>query len=358
MNSISDCDKIYMHRALQLARCGEGRVSPNPMVGAVVVYKDRIIGEGYHRKYGEAHAEVNAINSVKDKTLLKDSTIYVTLEPCSHWGKTPPCCNLIIESGIPRVVIGVKDPFPEVSGRGIAILKAAGIEVVSGVLEDDCLFVNRKFITCHTQQRPYVLLKWCESNDGYIAALKNGEQTPIQLSSPISSIYMHRERSLYDAIMVGTTTVLTDNPSLTVRGWSGKNPLRVVIDREAVIPADSKIFADENVVAFTDNLDVLHKSNSYVNIDFSKNIIPQILNYLYSKKVVSLMVEGGAKTLQSFIDAGAWDEIRREVSPMIIHQGVKAPKISFFNAQISECGGSKIYHLYNNNYTSPQTPLR
>lgn len=347
MDSVSDCDKIYMRRALQLARCGEGRVSPNPMVGAVVVCNGRIIGEGYHRKYGEAHAEVNAINSVKDKSLLKGSTIYVTLEPCSHWGKTPPCCNLIIESGIPRVVIGVKDPFPEVSGKGIAILKEAGIDVTVGILEDECRFMNRKFITAHTKQRPYVLLKWCESSDGYIAELKNGEPTPVKLSSSISSIYMHRERSLYDAIMVGTTTALTDNPSLTVRGWSGRNPLRVVIDREAHIPADSNIFADENVVAFTDNIEVLHKSGRYVKIDFSIDIIPQILSYLYSKKVVSLMVEGGAKTLQLFIDAGVWDEIRREVSPITIHQGVKAPQVSFFNAQISECGGSKIYTKFN-----------
>lgn len=349
MDSVSDCDKIYMQRALQLARCGEGRVSPNPMVGAVIVCDGKIIGEGYHRKCGEAHAEVNAVASVKDKTLLKRSTMYVTLEPCSHYGKTPPCCNLIKDSGIPRVVIGIKDPFPEVAGRGISILQEAGVDVKVGVLEEECRFINRKFITAHTQKRPYVLLKWCESRDGYIAALKNGVPTPVQLSSQVSSIYMHRERSHYDAIMVGTTTVLTDNPTLTVRGWSGKNPLRVVIDRGAKLQLDSKIFNSESPTLIFADLNQTTADRRYIKIDFSKNIIPQILGELYSRGITSLMVEGGTKTLQSFIDCNAWDEIRREVSPIVIEEGITAPKISFDEAQTSECGGSKIYHLYSNN---------
>lgn len=347
MNSLSDCDKIYMQRALQLARCGEGNVSPNPMVGAVIVCDGKIIGEGYHRKCGEAHAEVNAVASVKDKTLLKSSTMYVTLEPCSHYGKTPPCCNLIKECGIPRVVIGIKDPFPEVAGRGIRILQEAGVEVTVGVLEEDCRFINRKFITAHTQKRPYVLLKWCESSDGYIAAIKNGKPTPVQLSSQVSSIYMHRERSLCDAIMVGTTTVLTDNPTLTVRGWKGKNPLRVVIDRDAKLPHDRKIFNNESQTLIFTNLSQTTTDQRYIKIDFSENIIPQILKELYSRGVTSLMVEGGTKTLQSFIDCGVWDEIRREVSPIVIEEGITAPKISFDEAQTSECGSSRIYHLYN-----------
>ncbi|MBR4963253.1 MAG: bifunctional diaminohydroxyphosphoribosylaminopyrimidine deaminase/5-amino-6-(5-phosphoribosylamino)uracil reductase RibD, partial [Muribaculaceae bacterium] len=209
MDLKSDCDKIYMQRALQLARCGEGRVSPNPMVGAVIVCDGKIIGEGYHRKYGEPHAEVNAVASVVDKSLLSRSTMYVTLEPCSHYGKTPPCCNLIKESGIPRVVIGIKDPFPEVSGRGVAILKEAGVDVRVGILEEECRFINRQFITAHTQSRPYVLLKWCESREGYIAAIENNESVPVKLSSFVSSLYMHRERSFYDAILVGTTTAIT-----------------------------------------------------------------------------------------------------------------------------------------------------
>ena len=347
MDSILDCDKIYMQRALQLARCGEGRVSPNPMVGAVIVCDGKIIGEGYHRKCGEAHAEVNAVASVVDKSLLCRSTMYVTLEPCSHYGKTPPCCNLIKECKIPRVVIGIKDPFPEVAGRGISILKAAGVDVTVGVLEEECRYINRKFITAHTCQRPYVLLKWCESSEGYIAAIENGEATPVKLSSSVSSIYVHQQRAIYDAIMVGTTTVLTDNPSLTVRGWSGKNPLRVVIDKGATLSLDKKIFNTEAPTIVFTHLTSSVSDERYVKIDFSKDIIPQILRELYLRKVTSLMVEGGTKTLQSFIDAGVWDEIRREVSTVSIKEGVVAPKISFAQAEVSECGGSKIYHLYN-----------
>ena len=346
MDLKSDCDKIYMQRALQLARCGESRVSPNPMVGAVIVCDGKIIGEGYHRKYGEPHAEVNAVASVEDKSLLSRSTMYVTLEPCSHYGKTPPCCNLIKECGIPRVVIGIKDPFPEVSGRGVAILKEAGVDVAVGVLEEECLFINRRFITAHTQSRPYVLLKWCESCEGYMAAIENGEQIPVKLSSSVSSLYMHRERSFYDAILVGTTTAITDNPSLTVRGWRGKNPLRVVIDREAKLSLENKIFnTDASTLIFTELCSNVDDSR-YIKIDFSENIIPQILNELYRRKITSLMVEGGAKTLQSFIDAGAWNEIRREVSSTSIKEGVKAPELSFADAKISECGGSKVYVKY------------
>ena len=347
MDLKSDCDKIYMQRALQLARCGEGRVSPNPMVGAVIVCDGKIIGEGYHRKYGEPHAEVNAVASVEDKSLLIRSTMYVTLEPCSHYGKTPPCCNLIKECKIPKVVIGIKDPFPEVAGRGISILKEAGVDVTVGVLEEECRYINRKFITAHTNQQPYVLLKWCESQEGYMAAIENGQPKPVQLSSPVSSIYMHRERSFYDAILVGTTTAITDNPSLTVRGWEGKNPMRVVIDREAKLSTENKIFnTDAPTLAFT-HLTSKVEDTRYIKIDFTKNIIPQILSELYTRRITSLMVEGGAKTLQSFINAGAWNEIRREVSPVSIKEGVKAPAISFANAKVSECGGSVIYHLNN-----------
>lgn len=347
MDSKSDCDKIYMQRALQLARCGEGRVSPNPMVGAVIVCDGKIIGEGYHRKYGEPHAEVNAVASVADKSLLTRSTMYVTLEPCSHYGKTPPCCNLIKECKIPKVVIGIKDPFPEVAGRGISILKEAGVDVIVGVLEEECRYINRRFITAHTNQRPYVLLKWCESQEGYMAAIENGQPKPVQLSSSVSSIYMHRERSFYDAILVGTTTAITDNPSLTVRGWEGKNPMRVVIDREAKLSIENKIFNTEAPTLIFTHLTSSVSDERYIKIDFTRNIIPQILSELYARKITSLMVEGGAKTLQSFIDAGAWNEIRREVSPVSIKEGVKAPEISFANTKVSECGGSVIYHLNN-----------
>lgn len=348
MDLYTEMDKIYMLRALQLAKCGEGRVSPNPMVGAVIVYKGKIIGEGYHRQCGQAHAEVNAVNSVQDKALLAKSTMYVTLEPCSHFGKTPPCCDLIRRYMIPRVVVGMKDPFPEVSGRGITILQEAGIDVSVGLLEEECRFLNRKFITCHQQKRPYVLLKWCESSNGYIAKKRGGELRQVRLSSAISSLWMHSQRAVYDAILVGTSTALVDNPTLTVRGWCGKNPLRVLIDREGKVPVNSNLFtAEGEYLVFTDADSDVDMRLNYEKIDFSKNIVPQILESLYNRKVTSLMVEGGAATLQSFISSGLWDEVRREVSPIYISAGVKSPDFSGEYDDVYACGGSQIHVAYN-----------
>lgn len=317
--SIPVPEKKYMERALQLARYGAGFVSPNPMVGAVVVSPDgRIIGEGWHRKFGEAHAEVNAMASIKadDEHLIKESTIYVTLEPCSHYGKTPPCSLLLINKGIRRVVVGSPDPFPLVSGRGIKMLRDAGIEVIEGFMQEECDSLNRKFITAHSLKRPYVLLKWAESKDGFISYTSNdGETIGVKLSNAASSVIMHSLRAHYDAIMVGSNTVIIDNPTLTTRLWPGNSPRPVTFD-SANIPPDSKIF--------TRNPILIPNSESIL----SDNQFEEDIKRLYSDfGITSLMVEGGRKTLQSFIESSLFDEIRVEISNKIIISGVNSPTI-------------------------------
>lgn len=299
-------DELYMRRALQLALHGEGAVSPNPMVGAVIVNNGMIIGEGYHRKWGEAHAEVNAVNSVADKSELEGATIYVTLEPCSHYGKTPPCAKLLIDCGFSRVVIGASDPFEKVSGRGIEMLKNAGIEVTTGILEKECKEINRHFMYAHTNHRPYILLKWAQSSDGFIAS-KNG--SPVMLSNRLSKIFMHRERNKYDAIMVGTNTVITDNPSLTVREWPGRNPRRISFDRNGKLPEYASIGSQPQDIIITEQQNLTEIATSLYN----------------TFGITSLMVEGGRELLQSFIDSGLYDEVRVEISDKILAEGVSAP---------------------------------
>lgn len=305
-----DYDK-YMRRALQLAENGAGFVSPNPMVGAVIAAPDgRIIGEGWHRCYGGPHAEVNAVNSVMpdDALLIPESTIFVSLEPCSHYGKTPPCSKLLIEKKFKRVVIGMADPFKEVSGRGIRMLREAGIEVVENVLVEECRWLNRRFVTAHTLHRPYILLKWAQSADGFIAAIDNeGRGIPVKLSNTISSVEMHKERSMYDAILVGTNTIISDNPSLTNRLWPGKSP-RPVKFESTRIPPDSHILSRNPIILNP-------------RLPLSEN-----LHLLYSEYgITSLMVEGGSDTLQRFINNDIFDEIRIETSPSLLHCGVPAP---------------------------------
>lgn len=320
----------YMHRCLQLAALGRGHVSPNPMVGAVVVYKGKIIGEGYHRKCGEAHAEVNAIRSVKDQTLLKNATIYVSLEPCSHYGKTPPCCNLIIEKKIPRVVVACLDPFPKVSGRGIRMLRDAGIEVITGVLENEAIRLNAPFMTLQKLHRPYIMLKWAQSSDGFVDGIRSENETPIKFSNAVTLSAVHQLRAEYDAVLVGTRTALYDNPSLTVRHWSGKNPLRVVIDRTLSLPETLNMFSDGNpTLVITEKKHESVGNIEYLTVDFSEPVIPALLQELFSRKVESLLVEGGPFLLQSFIDSGFWDEIRIEVSPIKLSNGISAPHIPF-----------------------------
>ena len=285
-------EQHYMARALQLARCGEGRVAPNPMVGAVIVANDRIIGEGYHSTYGGPHAEVNAINSVreKDRKFLREATIYVTLEPCAHYGKTPPCVSLIIQTGIPRVVTGSDDPNPLVAGKGLQMLRDAGIKVISGILKEECDDLNIRFMTFHRFHRPFVQLKWAQSADGFMARYdEEGNLKPVKFSNPISEVLMHRERARSQAIMVGKNTLKIDSPRLDVRLWSGRNPERI----------DSSHHIDLN----------------------------ELMTDLYSRKIMSLMVEGGAALLKSFIDLDLYDEIRIETAPLALGRGLKAPML-------------------------------
>lgn len=342
-------DEKYMHRCIQLAGNGFCNAAPNPTVGAVIVHNDRIIGEGYHIRCGEGHAEVNAIASVKDESLLKDSTIYVSLEPCSHYGKTPPCADLIISKGIPRVVVGCIDPFSLVSGRGIQKLKDAGIDVKVGVLEKECKNLIRRFITFNTQKRPYITLKWAESADGFIDAIRNNGK-PAILSTPLTSIYVHKLRAENKAILVGRRTALLDNPSLTVRNWHGNNPIRVVIDRKLNLPETLHLF-DKTVhtLVFTEKERAEETNLTFIRIDFGQDIIPQILTELYNRKIQTLLVEGGSMLLQSFIDAELWDEIYIEHAPTKLYEGVESPRVSSGHASVFfSRGSSTIQHYVRN----------
>ena len=320
-------DEKYIRRCIELASNGLCNAAPNPMVGAVIVHNGKIIGEGYHAKCGEGHAEVNAIRSVKDETLLKETTIYVSLEPCSHYGKTPPCADLIISKGIPRVVVGCIDPFSQVSGRGIRKLREAGIDVTVGVLEEECKNLIRRFVTFNTQKRPYITLKWAESADGYID-INRENGSPVVLSTPVTSMYVHKQRAEHKAILVGRRTALLDNPSLTTRNWYGKNPLRLVIDRNLTLPAELKLFDHSTpTMVFTEKQKKPENNLEYVALDFSKDILPQICTVLYDRKIQSLLVEGGTTLLQSFIDSELWDEIFVEHSEKVLYEGVKSPII-------------------------------
>ena len=319
-------DELYMRRCLQLASMGQGHTSPNPMVGAVVVCDGRIIGEGYHHYCGGPHAEVNAIASVKDKSLLSRSTIYVSLEPCSHHGKTPPCCDLIIASHIPRVVVGCLDPFPQVSGRGINRLRQHGIDVTTDILRDESVWLNRKFITLHSKNRPYITLKWAQSRDGYIDRERSHNEAPTQFSTPITRLWSHRLRAVNDAIVVGTNTVICDNPSLTTRYWSGKNPLRITFDRNGRIPADATLFDGSTSTLIMGKNCNCHTSD-IIALDSETSSIEQLLQHLAERRIQSLIVEGGSELLQSFIDMNLWDEARIETTPITLQSGIAAPII-------------------------------
>lgn len=325
-----EVENKYMARCLSLALRGAGNVAPNPMVGAVIVHRGKIIGEGYHRKYGEAHAEVNAIASVKDESLLKEATIYVSLEPCSHYGKTPPCAELIIKKQIPRVVIGCLDPYPEVSGRGVRMLRDAGVEVVTGVMEKEARELNCAFMTFQEKQRPYIYLKWAQSADGFIDRLRTDAASPaVVLSSPETLRRVHGLRAGVAAIMVGTQTALLDNPSLTVRHWAGQSPVRVVLDRTLRIPSHYHLLdGTVGTLVFTACKAGNRENVEYITIDFSRDVLPQVLHELYLRKLNSLMVEGGATLLGHFLEEGLWDWMFVETAPLSLFSGVKAPDIN------------------------------
>ena len=318
----------YMQRCFQLAEKGLGYVAPNPMVGCVIVHEGAIIGEGYHQKYGEVHAEVNAIASVKDKNLLAESTLYVNLEPCSHYGKTPPCSDLLIAHKLKRVVVSCLDSNPLVAGTGIAKLRKAGIEVFTGVLEAEGRNLNRRFFTYHEKKRPYIILKWAQTKDGFISKLAPFSKEENWITSDASKKLVHTWRAQEQAIMVGTQTALLDNPALTVRLIQGKNPLHILIDRELKVPVTHAIFSGETeTMVFTEKNQAAKANISYYQIDFSKDITPQILETLYHKKIISLLIEGGAYTLQSFIDNELWDEARVFTGTKYFQSGIKAPVI-------------------------------
>jgi diaminohydroxyphosphoribosylaminopyrimidine deaminase/5-amino-6-(5-phosphoribosylamino)uracil reductase len=325
-----DFELIYMQRCLQLAQNGVGYVAPNPMVGAVLVCDDRIIGEGFHQRYGDIHAEPNAIKAVKNKELLLRSTMYVNLEPCSHFGKTPPCANFIVQHKIPRVVIGTLDPNPKVAGKGVDILRKAGVEVVLGVLETECRELNKRFFIFHEQKRPYVLLKWAQTSDGFIDRKRaDNYELPLCISNEITKQLTHKMRSENQAILVGANTVLLDNPSLTVREWSGKSPIRIAIDRLGRIPSNYNLF-DGNVptIVFSEKFRENERNLEFVKITFDEHSLKSILMILLEKNINSVLVEGGASILNSFIESGLWDEANVEIAPLQIMEGVNAPTLN------------------------------
>lgn len=319
----------YIKRCIDLAKNGFGTTYPNPMVGSVIVYNDQIIGEGWHKKAGEPHAEVNAVRSVKDKSLLKKATIYVSLEPCSHFGKTPPCCDLIIANEIPNVVVGTVDPNEKVAGNGIKKLIAAGANVTVGILENECYELNKRFFTFHNKKRPYIILKWAESQDGFLAPEKQTgqERKPVWITNTYSRQLVHKWRSEEQAILVGTQTVVDDNPKLNTRDWSGNNPVRVVLDQNNRISQDSFIFDDSvKTIIFTKSeINFSAENTTFELIDFNQNIIPQILSVLYQNQIQSVIIEGGLQTLQAFIDQDIWDEARIFIGKTTFNKGTKAP---------------------------------
>jgi diaminohydroxyphosphoribosylaminopyrimidine deaminase/5-amino-6-(5-phosphoribosylamino)uracil reductase len=320
----------YIERCIQLAKNGLGTTYPNPMVGSVIVYKDTIIGEGWHKKAGEPHAEVNAINSVKDKFLLKKATIYVSLEPCSHFGKTPPCSDLIIKNEIPQVVIGTVDTNIKVAGNGIKKLIEAGINVTVGILENECHELNKRFFTFHQKKRPYIILKWAESQDGFISPKTKSEQKPVWIANSYSRQLVHKWRSEEQAILVGTQTVIDDNPKLDVRDWTGNNPTRIVLDQNSRIAENSHVFDNQvKTIFFSKTKTNTDKENLiFENLDFEKNTASQVVDAIYKHQIQSVIIEGGRQTLQTFIDANLWDEARVFKGTVLFKEGTKAPILS------------------------------
>ncbi|WP_274476483.1 bifunctional diaminohydroxyphosphoribosylaminopyrimidine deaminase/5-amino-6-(5-phosphoribosylamino)uracil reductase RibD [Mangrovimonas aestuarii] len=308
--------EFYIKRCIEIAKNGLGSTRPNPMVGSVIVHKDKIIGEGFTSSYGGNHAEVNAIASVKDATLLKDATIYVTLEPCSHYGKTPPCSDLIIRSGIKTVVIGCLDDNPLVAGKGVEKLKKSGCEVIVGVLELDCKEHHKRFFTLHNKKRPYVILKWAQSEDGFIAPEIRNEQKPVWITNTYSRQLVHKWRTEEHSILVGTNTVLQDNPTLTARDWTGNHLTRIVIDRKGKLSKSLNIFNNK--------AKTIHITEK--DIDFDKPLAKQVCDILFKHQINSVIIEGGTKTLQHFINEDIWDEARIFTGKVSFHKGTLAPK--------------------------------
>ena len=323
-----------MQRAIDLALLGRGRTSPNPMVGCVIEHNGRIIGEGWHKKAGSSHAEVNAFNSVIDKSLLPESNVYVTLEPCSHHGKTPPCSDLIVGNNVNKVFVGCVDSNPIVAKKGISKITKSGIEVITGILEKECWNINDRFNTFHETGRPFVVLKWAQSADFFIDP-RNSENSlgQVSVSNAESKVLTHKFRNDEDAILIGTATAEVDNPVLTNRKWGGKSPLRIVIDKNLKLRSELKIFNDSHPTLVITSLERKnYKNTSYLKLDFN-NLVPELLNYLKTINILSLLVEGGAKTLQSFIDNNLWDEARIYTSKKEFKTGTSSPSIKWLSRQ-------------------------
>lgn len=316
-------DILFMQRALDLAQRGKGLVTPNPMVGCVIVSDQKIIGEGYHKKYGEAHAEVNAINSVSNPDLLRRSTVYVSLEPCAHFGKTPPCADLLIENRVKKVIVACEDPFSLVDGKGIERLKDKGIEVKVGVLKNEAILLNKRFFTFHQKKRPYVILKWAQTADGYVAKENHDAKW---ISNPYSRQLVHKWRTEEDAILVGKGTALYDNPSLTARDWSGKNPIRILLDSKLELPYDLKLYDPEaDSLILNISKCSINDNNTWLKLN---EITPKtVLHAMYEKNIQSVIIEGGKKVLNAFIRENCWDEARIFISTKTFGKGIEAPQL-------------------------------
>ncbi len=345
-------DHLYMQRCIDLAREGLGLTAPNPMVGSVIVHNGVIIGEGYHRKYGGHHAEVMALQSVKDQSLLPHSTLYVNLEPCCHHGKTPPCTDLILRYRIPRIVIGTTDPYDEVAGKGIAKLRSNGCRVSVGVMKEESRRLNQRFFTFHEKKRPFIILKWAQTADGFIDVnrLPGAAQKPNWITSEKLRMLVHKWRTEEPAIMVGTQTALKDNPRLNVRDWSGPQPLRIVTDRQ--LGLGGKLFlldGSQPTIIFNGKLDKTNGSTRYVKIDYEQDPLGQILQYLYAENIQSLLVEGGRELLQSLINTKQWDEARIFVGTMFFGNGIKAPDIGLSPSMSQVVIGKESFFWLRNN---------
>lgn len=328
--------ETFMQRCLELAETGFGNTAPNPMVGCVIVHNKKIIGEGYHQKCGEAHAEVNAISAVQNKELLPFSTLYVNLEPCAHFGRTPPCSKLILEKKIPRVVIGCQDPYSEVSGKGIAMLRTGGVEVIAGILEKESRALNKRFFTYHEKKRPYIILKWAQTLDGFIDLCREGDfnSKPAWITNDVSKSLVHKWRTEEDAILIGRLTAAKDNPQLNVREWSGKTPLRVVLDQNLVLPKELHLFDNSQpTLVFNAKKSLVENKLEYVKIDFGTMIWPELFAQLHQREIQSIIVEGGEIVLTSFIQQNLWDEIRQFIGNKMFHAGVNAPGIKLRNPE-------------------------
>ncbi len=345
-------DIKYMKRCLHLAKNGLGNTCPNPLVGSVIVYNGKIIGEGYHKKAGEPHAEVNAVNSVKNKTLLKKSTLYVNLEPCAHQGRTPACSKMIVDLQIPKVVIGCRDSFEKVDGKGIEIMKNASIDVTVGVLEKEARELNKRFFTFYEKKRPYVILKWAQTLDGFIDFERKPE-TPIKpnwITDEYARIFVHKMRSEEQSILVGTLTAEKDNPGLNVRDWTENNPLRIVFDKNLRLPEKLKLFDGKiPTIVLTEKEKKSKKNITFLKLDFKKDIFRQLFSFLYSSEIQSIIIEGGTQTINAFIKSNYWDEAKVFTGDKFFHKGVKAPKINIEPEKKESVSGSKLLTFRNFN---------